>query len=107
MVSPISGIVQKRHVQPGEKVAFDSPIYVCRAFDSSGDGYNSDVAACIHWLADRTPARMIINMSFTVDPGKRPGDTTSMYVTYYNVNKPSGELSVFEKFTLQRKRSDG
>ena len=44
--------------------------------------------------------------AFTVDPGRRPGDTTSMYVTYYNVNKPSGELSVFEKFTLRRRRSD-
>ncbi|SFK08548.1 purple acid phosphatase family protein [Amycolatopsis sacchari] len=45
--------------------------------------------------------------AFTVDPGRHPGDTTSMYVTYYNVNKPSGELSVFERFTLRRRRSDG
>ncbi len=45
--------------------------------------------------------------AFTVDPGRRPGDTTSMHVTYYNVNKPRGELSVFEKFTLHRRRSDG
>ncbi|TCO53747.1 purple acid phosphatase family protein [Actinocrispum wychmicini] len=45
--------------------------------------------------------------AFTVDPGRRPGGTTSMYVTYYNVNKPFGELTVFEKFTLRRKRSDG
>jgi hypothetical protein len=45
--------------------------------------------------------------AFTVDPGRRPGDTTTMHVTYYNVNKPHGELSVFEKFSLHRKRSDG
>lgn len=45
--------------------------------------------------------------SFDVDPGRHPGDTTSLYVTYYNVNKPHGELSVFEKFTLRRRRSDG
>jgi len=45
--------------------------------------------------------------AFTVDPGRHPGDTTSMFVTYFNVNKPSGELSVFEKFTLRRRRSDG
>jgi hypothetical protein len=45
--------------------------------------------------------------SFTVDPGRHPGDLTSLYVTYYNVNKPLGELSVFETFTLQRPRSDG
>jgi hypothetical protein len=45
--------------------------------------------------------------AFTVDPGRHPGDTTRMFVTYFNVNKPSGELSVFEKFTLQRQRADG
>jgi hypothetical protein len=45
--------------------------------------------------------------AFTVDPGKFPGDVTSMFVTYYNVNKPHGELSVFEQFTLSRRRSDG
>ncbi|MFC1432059.1 purple acid phosphatase family protein [Streptacidiphilus sp. N1-3] len=45
--------------------------------------------------------------AFTVDPGRFPGDTTRLHVTYYNVNKPHGELSVFEKFTLHRKRSDG
>ncbi|GGI94155.1 hypothetical protein GCM10010121_000650 [Streptomyces brasiliensis] len=39
--------------------------------------------------------------------GRFPGDTTRMHVTYYNVNKPHGELSVFEQFTLHRKRSDG
>jgi hypothetical protein len=32
---------------------------------------------------------------------------TSLHVTYYNVNKPSGALSVFETFKLQRRRSDG
>ncbi|MEW2304229.1 metallophosphoesterase family protein [Streptomyces sp. NPDC006655] len=45
--------------------------------------------------------------AFTVDPGRHPGDTTRMHVTYYNVNKPHGELSVFENFTLHRRRSDG
>jgi hypothetical protein len=45
--------------------------------------------------------------SFTVDPGRHAGDTTRMHVTYHNVNKPHGDLSVFETFTLHRKRSDG
>ncbi|WP_078901234.1 purple acid phosphatase family protein [Actinacidiphila yeochonensis] len=45
--------------------------------------------------------------AFTVDPGRFPGDTTRMHVTYYNVDKPEGRLSVFEQFTLHRKRSDG
>ncbi|MDX6356846.1 MAG: hypothetical protein QOF98_3749 [Streptomyces sp.] len=44
--------------------------------------------------------------AFTVDPGRFPGDTTRLHVTYYNVNKPHGELSVFETFTMHRKRSD-
>jgi len=35
-------------------------------------------------------------------PGHHPGDTTSLLVTYYNINKPHGELSVFEQFTLHR-----
>ena len=45
--------------------------------------------------------------AFTVDPGRHAGDTTRLHVTYYNVNKPNGNLSVFEQFTLHRKRSDG
>lgn len=45
--------------------------------------------------------------AFDVDPGRHPGDTTTMNVTYYNVNKPNGDLSVFERFTLYRRRSDG
>ncbi|WP_328745310.1 metallophosphoesterase family protein [Streptomyces sp. NBC_00285] len=45
--------------------------------------------------------------AFTVDPGRHAGDTTRMHVTYYNVNKPGGDLSVFEEFTLHRRRSDG
>ena len=31
--------------------------------------------------------------AFTVDPGTRPGGRTSIHVTYYNVNKPHGDLS--------------
>ena len=44
--------------------------------------------------------------AFTVDPGTRPGGRTSIHVTYYNVNKPHGDLSVFETFSLHRRRSD-
>lgn len=59
------------------------------------------------WSAVRDEEHPYGFAAFTVDPGRHPGDTTSIHVTYYNVNKPSGELSVFEKFTLQRRRSDG
>ena len=45
--------------------------------------------------------------AFTVDPGTHRGGRTSIHVTYYNVNKPHGDLSVFERFSLHRRRSDG
>jgi len=59
------------------------------------------------WSAVRDLAHPYGFAAFTVDPGRHPGDTTTMYVTYYNVNIPSGELSVFERFSLHRRRSDG
>jgi hypothetical protein len=33
--------------------------------------------------------------------------TTRIFVSYYNVTVPAGEISPLETFTLQRKRSDG
>jgi hypothetical protein len=59
------------------------------------------------WSAVRDSQHPYGFAAFDVDPGHRPGGRTSMRVTYYNVNKPSGELSVFEQFTLHRRRSDG
>jgi hypothetical protein len=58
------------------------------------------------WSAVRDIVHPYGFAAFTVDPGRHAGDITSMHVTYYNVNKPNGELSVFETFTLQRRRSD-
>ncbi|WP_375489168.1 purple acid phosphatase family protein [uncultured Jatrophihabitans sp.] len=59
------------------------------------------------WSAVRDSEHPYGFAAFTVDPGTRPGGRTSMHVTYYNVNKPHGELSVFERFSLHRRRSDG
>ncbi|MER5910396.1 metallophosphoesterase family protein [Streptomyces sp. NPDC001982] len=59
------------------------------------------------WMGTRDVDHPYGFAAFTVDPGRFPGDTTRMHVTYYNVNKPHGELTVFEQFTLHRKRSDG
>ncbi|MCW2675265.1 MAG: hypothetical protein JWR70_305 [Modestobacter sp.] len=44
--------------------------------------------------------------AFSVDPGRRPGDLTTMRVTYYDVVGPEGALQPFETFTLQRPRND-
>jgi len=59
------------------------------------------------WMGVRDTDHPYGFAAFTVDPGRHPGDTTRLHVTYYNVNKPHGDLSVFEQFTLHRKRSDG
>jgi hypothetical protein len=59
------------------------------------------------WSAVRDVEHPYGFAAFTVDPGRHRGDTTTMHVTYYNVNKPHGELSVFEQFSLHRKRADG
>jgi hypothetical protein len=59
------------------------------------------------WSAVRDVEHPYGFAEFAVDPGRFPGDITRLLVTYYNVNKPRGELSVFEQFTLQRRRSDG
>jgi hypothetical protein len=59
------------------------------------------------WIGVRDAEHPYGFAEFTVDPGRHPGDMTRIYVTYYNIITPTGELSVFEKFTLQRRRSDG
>jgi Calcineurin-like phosphoesterase/Purple acid Phosphatase, N-terminal domain len=59
------------------------------------------------WIGVRDTSHPYGFAAFTVDPGTGPGAITSMHVTYYNVNKPVGNVTTFEKFTLQRHRSDG
>ena len=59
------------------------------------------------WSAVRDAASAYGFAGFEVDPGDRPGGTTSMKVTYYEVKGPYGQLTPFETFTLQRPRSDG
>ncbi len=59
------------------------------------------------WLGFRDLQHPYGFAAFTVDPGTGPGATTRIFVTYYNVTVPTGEISALETFTLQRKRSDG
>ncbi|HKS98163.1 MAG TPA: metallophosphoesterase family protein [Rugosimonospora sp.] len=58
------------------------------------------------WLGVRDPEHAYGFGAFTVDPGTGPGSLTRIYVTYYNVAVPTGAITPFETFTLQRKRSD-
>jgi hypothetical protein len=58
------------------------------------------------WSAVRNAAHSYGFAAFAVDPGHRPGDLTTMHVTYYDVVGPEGALQPFETFTLQRHRND-
>lgn len=69
----------------------------------TGDDAEDDVIASGDWPADHPYGFA----AFTVDPGTRPGGTTSIQVTYYTVGQPTGEISPLETFVLQRPRSDG
>lgn len=44
-------------------------------------------------------------VTFDVDPGQ-PGGTTSMAATYYAVNGAFGEVTLVDKFTMTRPRTD-
>jgi hypothetical protein len=58
------------------------------------------------WSAVRDAANSYGFAAFTVDPGNRPGSTTRMTVTYYDVVGTQGELAPFETFILERPRND-
>jgi hypothetical protein len=59
------------------------------------------------WSAVRNTAHAYGFAAFDLDPGSRPGDFTTIKVTYYDVVGPDGRLAPFETFTLRRPRRDG
>lgn len=58
------------------------------------------------WSAVRDKGHAYGFAAFTVDPGRGPGGTTSIGVTYYDVTGPGGSLAVHDAFTLQKARRD-
>jgi 3',5'-cyclic AMP phosphodiesterase CpdA len=56
------------------------------------------------WSAVRNAAHAYGFAAFAVDPGKGPGDETTMTVTYYDVVGVDGRLAPFETFVLKRPR---
>jgi hypothetical protein len=58
------------------------------------------------WSAVRNAAHAYGFAAFTVDPGAKPGDVTTIQVIYYDVVGPDGQLAPFESFTLRRPRRD-
>jgi 3',5'-cyclic AMP phosphodiesterase CpdA len=59
------------------------------------------------WSAFRDKEHAYGFAAFTVDPGRHPGDTTSLQVTYYAVSGPFADLTPVDQFTLTRPRRDG
>jgi 3',5'-cyclic AMP phosphodiesterase CpdA len=59
------------------------------------------------WSANRDKEHSYGFAAFTVDPGRHPGDTTRIEVTYYAVTGPFGALTTVDTFTLVRPRRDG
>jgi hypothetical protein len=97
--------------RPSNGVLFDPPR--CRVITSVGavnpqtghraPNYLEEEAP---WSAVRNAAHAYGFAAFTVDPGSRPGDMTTIRVTYYDVLGPDGQLAPFESFTLRRPRRD-
>ncbi|HVH78633.1 MAG TPA: metallophosphoesterase family protein [Stellaceae bacterium] len=58
------------------------------------------------WSAVRNAAHAYGFAAFTLDPGPKPGDFTTIQETYYDVVGPDGQLAPFESFTLRRPRRD-
>jgi hypothetical protein len=97
--------------KPSNGAFFDPP--ACRVITAVGPpdphtGRRPPIYAreAAPWSARRNAAHAYGFAAFTVDPGARPGDFTTITVTYYDVTGPDGALSPFETFTLRRRRGD-
>jgi 3',5'-cyclic AMP phosphodiesterase CpdA len=97
---------------PSNRLFFNPP--ACRVITSVGSvdpSTGKRTAAYTHeeapWSAVRNAAHSYGFAAFSVDPGRHPGDMTTIGVTYYDVVGTQGELKPFESFTLRRRRSDG
>lgn len=58
------------------------------------------------WCAVRNAAHAYGFAAFAVDPDAKPGDMTTIEVTYYDVTGTDGQIAPFERFTLRRPRRD-
>lgn len=93
--APISGLVSKRHVQPGEKVAFDAPllsIVDLGQLEVQAQAAVSDITQVaigaraeveVEGLADRTFAGRVDRINPSAEPGSR---TINVYVGLPNEN---------------------
>lgn len=98
VVSPITGIVQKRHVQPGEKVAFDAPIVtvvdlaelelqaLVPAIDVPGLAIGMPVELSVDGFGERRFAGRIGRINPSTEPGTRA------FLAYVALRNPDAAL---------------
>ncbi len=98
VVSPITGVVQKRHVQPGEKVAFDSPIVtvvdlaelelqaLVPAIDVPGLAIGMPVELTVDGFGERRFAGRIGRINPSTEPGTRA------FLAYVALRNPDAAL---------------
>ena len=96
---------------PSNKLFFDPP--ACRVIvavgapdPATGKRPPTYVKEEAPWSAVRNAAHSYGFAAFDLDPGSRPGDFTTIKVTYYDVVSSDGRLAPFETFTLRRPRRD-
>lgn len=97
-ISPLTGVVGKRHVQPGEKVAFDSPLVtivdlkdlelqaMVPAVDVPELALGKTVELTIDGFGDRRFTGRIDRMNPSTEPGTRA------ILVYVGIPNPDGEL---------------
>jgi hypothetical protein len=96
---------------PSNQLFFNPPacrviIGVAAPDPASGKRLPIYVKETAPWSAVRNAAHSYGFAAFDLDPGSRPGDFTTITVTYYDVVGPDGDLAPFETFTLRRPRRD-
>jgi hypothetical protein len=96
---------------PSNQLFFDPP--ACRVITAVGEPDATTgkrppiyVKEDAPWSAVRNAAHAYGFAAFDLDPGSRPGDMTTIKVTYYDVAGPGGRVTPFETFTLRRPRRD-
>ncbi len=96
---------------PSNQLFFNPPC--CRVITGVGERHPATgkhvpiyVTEDAPWSAVRNAAHAYGFAAFDLDPGKHPGDMTTIKVTYYDVVGPDGQIAPFEHFTLRRPRRD-
>ncbi|MEO8303657.1 MAG: efflux RND transporter periplasmic adaptor subunit [Betaproteobacteria bacterium] len=97
-MSPLSGVVGKRHVQPGEKVAFDSPLVTIidlkdlelQAMVPAADVPELAIGKSVELTIDGFGERRFTGRIERINPSTEPG--TRAILVYVGIPNPDGAL---------------